>query len=137
MACRRRLPRVAEATPAARCRRLRPVGDLADATCNPADTDEFTGYIGIPVPTTDDAIHDDDGKGLPPGELGEIAPRPAGDGRLLEQAGRDRQPDRGRLLRTGDIGVMDERGYFKIVDRKKDMINGSRASRSGRARSRT
>ena len=69
-------------------------------TCNPADTDQFSGSIGIPVPSTYLSIRDDDGKEVPLGEARrDLRQGPAGDGRLLEPAGRDRErDDGGRLL---------------------------------------
>jgi long-chain acyl-CoA synthetase len=94
------------------------------ATCNPTDTDKYTGTIGLPLPSTEIAILDDDGKHLPVGSVGEIAIRGP-----QVMAGYWQRPDETAkvmtadgLFRTGDIGVMDERGYTKIVDRKKDMI---------------
>ena len=104
--------------------RLRTVRDVAGATCNPADTDQFAGTIGIPVASTEIAIRDDDGKEVPLGEAGEICAkgpqvmagywnRPEGAANVMTADG---------FFSTGDIGMMDERGYTKIVDRKKDMI---------------
>ena len=93
-------------------------------TCNPADTDKFSGSIGLPVPSTYLSIRDDDGKELPLGEAGEICAKGP-----QVMAGYWNRPDETAKVmtadgyfRTGDIGVMDERGYTKIVDRKKDMI---------------
>ncbi len=94
------------------------------ATANPTDTDKFTGTIGMPVPSTEIAILDDDGKHLPVGSTGEIAIRGP-----QVMAGYWQRPDETAkvmtadgFFRTGDIGVMDENGLTKIVDRKKDMI---------------
>jgi long-chain acyl-CoA synthetase len=94
------------------------------ATCNRSDMDQFTGNIGLPVPSTDIAILDDDGKPVALGERGEIAIRGP-----QVMAGYWNRPDETALVMTpdgffksGDVGVMDERGYVKIVDRKKDMI---------------
>lgn len=94
------------------------------ATCNPADASEFSGTIGIPLPSTEIAILDDDGNHLPIGGIGEIAIRGP-----QVMAGYWQRPDETAKVMTedgyfksGDIGVMDERGYVKIVDRKKDMI---------------
>ena len=94
------------------------------ATCNRADEKEFTGTIGLPVPSTDIAILDDDGKPVPVGEPGEIAIRGP-----QVMAGYWNRPDETAKVMTadgffksGDVGIMDERGYVKIVDRKKDMI---------------
>jgi long-chain acyl-CoA synthetase len=94
------------------------------ATCNPTDTDKYTGTIGLPLPSTDVAILDDDGHHLPVGSVGEIALRGpqvmAGYWQRADETAKVMTPD--NFFRTGDIGVMDERGYTKIVDRKKDMI---------------
>jgi long-chain acyl-CoA synthetase len=94
------------------------------ATCNPPDTTEFTGTIGLPFPSTEIAILDDNGKPLPVGQTGEIAIRGP-----QVMAGYWNRPDEtakvmtpGGFFKSGDIGVMDERGYTRIVDRKKDMI---------------
>ena len=93
-------------------------------TCNPADTDQFSGSIGIPVPSTDISIRDDDGNEVPLGEAGEICAKGpqvmAGYWNRPEETANVMTAD--GFFRTGDIGVMDERGYAKIVDRKKDMI---------------
>ncbi|MBN9043862.1 MAG: long-chain-fatty-acid--CoA ligase [Rhizobiales bacterium 62-47] len=93
-------------------------------TCNPADTDKFTGTIGLPVPSTWLSIRDDDGNELPLGEAGEICAKGP-----QVMAGYWNRPDETAKVmtadgyfRTGDVGVMDEQGYTKIVDRKKDMI---------------
>ncbi|HUL67957.1 MAG TPA: long-chain-fatty-acid--CoA ligase [Burkholderiaceae bacterium] len=94
------------------------------ATCNPTDTTAFTGTIGLPLPSTDVAILDDAGTHLPVGATGEIALRGpqvmAGYWKRPDETAKVMTPD--NFFRTGDIGVMDERGYTKIVDRKKDMI---------------
>ncbi len=94
------------------------------ATANRTDTDKFTGTIGLPVPSTEIAILDDDGKHLPVGSTGEIAIRGpqvmAGYWQRPDETAKVMTPD--GFFRTGDIGVMDENGYTKIVDRKKDMI---------------
>jgi len=94
------------------------------ATCNPADITDYTGTIGIPLSSTDVAILDDAGRQLPVGQEGEIGIRGP-----QVMAGYWKRPDETAKvmtaegwLRTGDIGVMDERGYTRIVDRKKDMI---------------
>ncbi len=94
------------------------------ATCNPVDASAFTGSIGLPMPNTDLALLDDDGHEVPMGSTGEIAIRGP-----QVMAGYWQRPDETAkvmtadgYLRTGDIGVVDERGYFRIVDRKKDMI---------------
>jgi long-chain acyl-CoA synthetase len=94
------------------------------ATINPADTTAFSGTIGLPIPSTEIAILDDDGKPLPLGEPGEIAIR----GPQVMSGYWNRPDETDKVMtsdgffRSGDVGVMDERGYVKIVDRKKDMI---------------
>jgi long-chain acyl-CoA synthetase len=94
------------------------------ACCNPVTSTEFTGTIGVPLPSTDIKLLDDEGHQVPPGQPGEIAIRGP-----QVMAGYWQRPDETAKVmtadgyfRTGDIGVMDERGYFRIVDRKKDMI---------------
>ena len=94
------------------------------ATANRIDLKEFTGTIGLPVPSTDIAIRDDDGQDVAMGQPGEICIRGP-----QVMAGYWRRPDETAQVMTadgyfksGDIGVMDERGYVRIVDRKKDMI---------------
>jgi long-chain acyl-CoA synthetase len=93
-------------------------------TCNPADTDQFSGSIGIPVPSTYISIRDDDGNEVPLGQPGEICAKGpqvmAGYWNRPEETANVMTAD--GFFRTGDIGVMDERGFAKIVDRKKDMI---------------
>jgi long-chain acyl-CoA synthetase len=93
-------------------------------TCNPADTDKFSGSIGLPVPSTHLSIRDDDGNELPIGQAGEICAKGpqvmAGYWNRPDETAQVMTPD--GYFRTGDIGVMDENGYTKIVDRKKDMI---------------
>jgi long-chain acyl-CoA synthetase len=94
------------------------------ATCNPVDSTTYSGNIGLPMPGTELALLDDDGNEVPMGTPGEIAIRGA-----QVMAGYWQRPDEtakvmtaNGFFRTGDIGTVDERGYFKIVDRKKDMI---------------
>ncbi|QOG21424.1 MULTISPECIES: long-chain fatty acid--CoA ligase [Bradyrhizobium] len=93
-------------------------------TCNPATTTEFSGSIGIPVPSTWISIRDDDGNEVPLGQPGEICAK----GPQVMSGYWNRPEETAKVMtadgyfRTGDIGVMDERGYTKIVDRKKDMI---------------
>ncbi|NUR13049.1 MAG: long-chain fatty acid--CoA ligase [Bradyrhizobium sp.] len=93
-------------------------------TCNPATATEFTGTIGIPVPSTWISIRDDDGNEVPLGQPGEICAKGpqvmSGYWNRTEETAKVMTPD--GYFRTGDIGVMDEKGYTKIVDRKKDMI---------------
>lgn len=94
-------------------------------TCNPLDGRHKRGTIGIPVPSTELAIFDDDGNRLPQGQAGEICARGP-----QVMRGYWQQDNAGvffhkEWFRTGDIGVMDSDGFFKIVDRKKDMIKVS------------
>lgn len=94
------------------------------ATCNRADATSFSSTIGLPVPATDIQILDDDGQAVPLGERGEIAIRGpqvmVGYWNRPDETAKVMTPD--GFFKTGDIGVMDEAGYIKIVDRKKDMI---------------
>ncbi|MFZ6713325.1 long-chain fatty acid--CoA ligase [Undibacterium sp. TC9W] len=94
------------------------------ATANPADTKVFSGTIGMPIPSTEIAILDDDGNPVALGERGEIAIRGpqvmAGYWNRPEETAKVMTAD--GFFKTGDVGIMDERGYTKIVDRKKDMI---------------
>ena len=94
------------------------------ATCNPTDSEAFSGTIGLPLPSTEVSIRDDDGNELPLGQPGEICLRGpqvmAGYWNRPDETAKVMTPD--GFFKTGDIGVMDERGYTKIVDRKKDMI---------------
>ncbi|TFW26639.1 long-chain-fatty-acid--CoA ligase [Duganella callida] len=93
-------------------------------TVNRLDIKEFTGTIGLPISSTEVQILDDDGKPLPLGQTGEIAIRGpqvmAGYWNRPDDTAKSMTAD--GFFKTGDIGVMDERGYTKIVDRKKDMI---------------
>ena len=93
------------------------------ATANPPASMEFSGTIGIPLPLTEVAILDDDGNDVALGEQGEISIR----GPQVMKGYWNRPDETEKVMhngffRTGDIGVMDSRGYVKIVDRKKDMI---------------
>jgi long-chain acyl-CoA synthetase len=94
------------------------------ATVNRLDEEGFNGSIGLPLPSTDISIRDDDGKPLPLGQSGEICV--AGPQVMREYWKRPDETAKvmlpGRVLRTGDIGHMDSRGYVYIDDRKKDMI---------------
>jgi long-chain acyl-CoA synthetase len=94
------------------------------ATVNRLDVREFTGMIGLPLPSTDIEIRDEDGNTLPIGEVGEICIRGpqvmAGYWQRPEETAKVMSED--GFFRSGDMGLMDERGYVKIVDRKKDMI---------------
>jgi long-chain acyl-CoA synthetase len=94
------------------------------ATANRFDGKEFTGTIGVPMPSTEVIIRDEDGKNLPTGKVGEI---------LIKgpqvMAGYWNKPDetakvmtKDGYFKSGDMGFMDKNGYVKIVDRKKDMI---------------
>jgi long-chain acyl-CoA synthetase len=94
------------------------------ATSNHPHMAEALGTIGVPVPSTELAIRDDAGADLPAGQAGEICIRGP-----QVMAGYWRRPDETAkvmtadgFFRSGDIGVMDERGFVRIVDRKKDMI---------------
>jgi long-chain acyl-CoA synthetase len=96
----------------------------AMGTNNPVTNKEFSGTIGLPLPSIDIAIKDDDGNSLPIGASGEICIKGPN-----VMVGYYNQPEENKkaftpdgFMRTGDIGIMDERGYTKIVDRKKDMI---------------
>ena len=94
------------------------------ATSNRADTTEFTGTIGLPVPSTEISIRDDDGNPVALGTAGEICIKGpqvmAGYWQRPDETAKVMTPD--GFFKSGDIGIMDERGYTKIVDRKKDMI---------------
>ncbi len=94
------------------------------ATCNPTDATSYSGTIGYPLPSTEIVIRDDDGNDVLLGEPGEICIRGP-----QVMAGYWNRPDETAkvmyadgFFKSGDIGVMDERGQTKIVDRKKDMI---------------
>jgi long-chain acyl-CoA synthetase len=95
--------------------------------CNRGDIPEWTGTIGLPMPSTDIAIRDDDNIDLPIGEPGEICARGPqvmpGYWQQPEETAQVMTSD--GFFRTGDIGVMDIEGRFRIVDRKKDMISVS------------
>jgi long-chain acyl-CoA synthetase len=99
--------------------------ETSPAACiNPMDLEEFNGCIGLPIPSTECAIMNDAGELLPQGETGELVirgpqvmkgywQRPEETAKVLTDEG---------WLRTGDVAMMTEDGFFKIVDRKKDMI---------------
>ncbi len=93
-------------------------------TCNPTDSDAFTGTIGLPLPSVEIKILADDGQEVAVGEAGEIAIRApqlmAGYWQRPDETAAVMTPD--GFFKSGDIGIMDGRGYVKIVDRKKDMI---------------
>ncbi|WP_373398817.1 AMP-binding protein [Algoriphagus halophilus] len=93
------------------------------ASCNPIDGTERNGTIGIPLPNTELIVMDDDGKELKVGERGEICIK----GPQVMKGYWNRPKEtaevmRGEWFKSGDIGIMDEDGFFKIVDRKKEMI---------------
>ncbi|CAK7258970.1 long-chain fatty acid--CoA ligase [Shinella sp. YE25] len=94
------------------------------ATANRFDKPEFTGTIGLPLPSTDIEIRDDDGRTLALGEVGEICIRGpqvmAGYWQRPDETAKAMTPD--GFFRSGDIGFMTPEGLIKIVDRKKDMI---------------
>jgi long-chain acyl-CoA synthetase len=94
------------------------------ATINPLSLADYNGAIGLPIPSTEVAIRDDDGRDLKVGEVGELCirgpqvmkgyfQRPEETAKVLMADG---------FLRTGDIAMIDEKGFVRIVDRKKDMI---------------
>jgi acyl-CoA synthetase (AMP-forming)/AMP-acid ligase II len=96
----------------------------AIGTNNPVTNREFSGTIGLPLPGISIAIKDDDGNSVPQGASGEICIKGPN-----VMVGYYNQPTENAkaftadgYMRTGDIGIMDARGYTKIVDRKKDMI---------------
>ncbi len=93
--------------------------------CNPLDGNHRAGTIGIPVPSTEVAIFDDNGNQLAQGEAGEICARGPQVMRGYWQKDNVGVFFEGGWFRTGDIGIMDLDGFFKIVDRKKDMIKVS------------
>ncbi len=94
------------------------------ASCNPVTATEYSGTIGVPIPGTYMKLIDDEGAEVPIGQTGEIAIKGpqvmAGYWQRPDETAKVMTPD--GYFKSGDIGVMDERGYFKIVDRKKDMI---------------
>ena len=95
------------------------------ASCNPVTSKEYTGTIGVPVPSTLMKLIDDNGNDVTElGQSGEIAIKGP-----QVMAGYWQRPDETAKVMTadgyfksGDVGIMDARGYFKIVDRKKDMV---------------
>jgi len=94
------------------------------ATTNPPDLKEFNGSIGLPVPSTEISIRDDAGKEMALGEAGEICIR----GPQVMACYWQRPEETAQVMtadgffRSGDVGIMDEKGHTRIVDRKKDMI---------------
>ena len=93
-------------------------------SCNPITSNEYTGTIGVPLPSTSMKLLDDDGVEVAEGQSGEIAIKGpqvmAGYWQRPDETAKVMTPD--GYFKTGDIGVVDARGFFKIVDRKKDMI---------------
>jgi len=94
------------------------------ASCNPVTNTQFTGTIGVPLPSTYMKIIDDEGRDVPQGQPGEIAIKGpqvmAGYWQRPDETAKVMTPD--GWFKSGDIGVMDEKGFFRIVDRKKDMV---------------
>jgi long-chain acyl-CoA synthetase len=101
------------------------LSETSPAVCiNPLDLKDYNGSIGLPIPSTEIMLRGDDGKEAPIGSPGELCVRgpqvmrgywnsPAETAKVLSPEG---------FFATGDIGVMDEQGYVRIVDRKKDML---------------
>jgi len=94
------------------------------ATINPLDIKEYNGAIGLPISSTEVSIRGDDGKDVPLGQAGEVCIRGpqvmAGYWNQPEETAKVMTPD--GFFCTGDIGIMDDQGFVRIVDRKKDMI---------------
>jgi long-chain acyl-CoA synthetase len=94
------------------------------ATANPLDLKEYSGSIGVPMPSTEIVLRDDAGRDVPPGQPGEICIRGpqvmAGYWQRPEETAQVIGKD--GFLHSGDVGIMDEKGFIRIVDRKKDMI---------------
>jgi long-chain acyl-CoA synthetase len=94
------------------------------ATMNPLDLQDYSGSIGLPLPSTEVALRDDNDQDVPLGQPGEICIR----GPQVMQGYWQRPDETAKVLgkdgflHTGDVGVMDEKGFVRIVDRKKDMI---------------
>ncbi|MBK6631674.1 MAG: AMP-binding protein [Betaproteobacteria bacterium] len=93
-------------------------------TCNPLDIKGFNGSIGLPLPSTEISIRDENGVEVPPGAPGELCVRGPqvmkGYWNRPDETARVMTPD--GFLRTGDVATIDERGFVRIVDRQKDMI---------------
>ncbi|NII11140.1 AMP-binding protein [Oleiagrimonas sp. C23AA] len=99
--------------------------ETSPAVCiNPLDLDQYNGSIGLPIPSTDVAILGENGQLLPTGEVGELCVKGpqvmAGYWKRPEETAK--VIDGNGWLHTGDVARCDEKGYFYIVDRKKDMI---------------
>src|ERR1700761_6222486 len=94
------------------------------ATCNPVTATEYNGTIGLPLPSTEISIRDDEGNEVPLGQPGEICIRGpqvmAGYWNRPDETAKVMTPD--GFFKSGDVGLMNEGGFVKIVDRKKDMI---------------
>jgi len=94
------------------------------ASCNPTTSTAYSGSIGVPLPSTRFQLLDDEGAEVPLGQPGEIAIKGpqvmAGYWQRPDETAKVMTPE--GYFKTGDIGVADARGYFKIVDRKKDMV---------------
>ncbi|MBC96998.1 MAG: long-chain-fatty-acid--CoA ligase [Halobacteriovoraceae bacterium] len=99
--------------------------ETSPAACiNPMDLKDYNSKIGLPIPSTDACILDDNDNKLPTGEIGEIAIK----GPQVMKGYWNRPDETAKVMtadgffKTGDVGFMDENGFFQIVDRKKDMI---------------
>jgi long-chain acyl-CoA synthetase len=99
--------------------------ETSPAACiNPMTLKEYNGLIGLPIPSTDVEIKDDNGKTMPLGEIGEICIK----GPQVMKGYWNKPEETAKVMtndgffKTGDLGYMNEQGYVKIVDRKKDMI---------------
>jgi len=94
------------------------------ASCNPTNSKSFSGTIGVPIPGTYFKLLDDDGNEVPQGQPGEIAIKGpqvmAGYWQRPDETDKVMTPD--GYFKSGDLGILDDNGFFKIVDRKKDMI---------------
>jgi long-chain acyl-CoA synthetase len=94
------------------------------ASCNPTNSKTFTGTIGVPIPSTWFKLLDDDGHEVAPGQPGEIAIKGpqvmAGYWQRPDETDKVMTPD--GYFKSGDVGIVDENGFFKIIDRKKDMV---------------
>ena len=99
--------------------------ETSPAVCiNPLTLRDYNGSIGLPVPSTEVSVQDDDGNIMPQGEVGELCVR----GPQVMQGYWQRPEETAKVLssdgwlKTGDVATMDEQGFFRIVDRLKDMI---------------
>jgi len=103
------------------------LSETSPALCvNPTMGENRIGTIGIPYPSTEIRIVDENDNPVPPGEAGELVARgPQVFKGYLNRPDETEKALRGGWFHTGDIATMDERGYFRIVDRKKDMIDVS------------